>query len=71
MEIVLVEQYFDFAFGLVDQIYTVKRGEVVYESKKFNIDKSKLWTSAGVEGCKQLQKLNRLIYSVPVAQLIL
>ena len=46
--IVLVEQYFDFAFGLADQIYAVKRGEVVYESKKSTIDKSKLRTSVGV-----------------------
>jgi urea transport system ATP-binding protein len=48
MAIVLVEQYFDFAFGLADQIYAVKRGEVVYESKKSTIDKSKLRTSVGV-----------------------
>ena len=48
MAIVLVEQYFDFAFGLADQIYAVKRGEVVYESKRSTIDKSKLRTSVGV-----------------------
>ena len=48
MAIVLVEQYFDFAFGLADQIYAVKRGEVVYESKKSTIDKSKLRMSVGV-----------------------
>ena len=48
MAIVLVEQYFDFAFGLADQIYAVKRGEVVYESKKSTIDKPKLRTSVGV-----------------------
>ena len=48
MAIVLVEQYFDFAFGLADQIYASKRGEVVYESKKSTIDKSKLRTSVGV-----------------------
>ena len=48
MAIVLVEQYFDFAFGLADQIYAVKRGKVVYESKKSTIDKSKLRTSVGV-----------------------
>ncbi len=48
MAIVLVEQYFDFAFGLADQIYAVKRGEVVYESRKSSIDKSKLRTSVGV-----------------------
>ena len=48
MAIVLVEQYFDFAFGLADQIYAVKRGEVVYESRKSSIDKSKLRASVGV-----------------------
>ena len=48
MAIVLVEQYFDFAFGLADHIYAVTRGKVVYESKKFNIDKSKLRASVGV-----------------------
>ena len=35
-------------FGLADQIYAVKRGKVVYESKKSTIDKSKLRTSVGV-----------------------
>ena len=49
MAIVLVEQYFDFAFGLADHIYAVTRGKVVYESKKFNIDKSKLRASVGVK----------------------
>ena len=48
MAIVLVKQYFDFAFGLADHIYAVTRGKVVYESKKFNIDKSKLRASVGV-----------------------
>ncbi|MDA7598891.1 urea ABC transporter ATP-binding subunit UrtE [Alphaproteobacteria bacterium] len=48
MAIVLVEQYFDFAFGLADHIYAVTRGKVVYESKKSNIDKSKLRASVGV-----------------------
>ena len=48
MAIVLVEQYFDFAFGIADQIYAVKRGEVVYESRKSSIDKSKLRASVGV-----------------------
>ena len=48
MAIVLVEQYFDFAFGLADQIYASKCGEVVYESKKSTIGKSKLRTSVGV-----------------------
>lgn len=48
MAIILVEQYFDFAFGLADHIYAMTRGKVVYESKKSNIDKSKLRASVGV-----------------------
>ena len=48
MAIVLVEQYFDFAFGLADHIYAMTRGKVVYESKKSIIDKTKLRASVGV-----------------------
>jgi len=48
MAIVLVEQYFDFAFALADHNYAVTRGKVVYESKKSNIDKAKLTASVGV-----------------------
>ena len=36
--IVLLTQYFDFIFELADKIYALKRGEVVYGSKKFTID---------------------------------
>ena len=48
ISIVLVEKYFGFAFELADQICAVKRGEVVCESKKFNIERLKLRTSLGV-----------------------
>ena len=48
MAIVLVEQYFDFAFGLADQIYAMMRGEIVYEGQKTKISKAKLRTSVGV-----------------------
>ena len=48
MAIVLVEQYFDFAFELADQIYAMVRGEVVYEGRKSEINKSKLRESVGV-----------------------
>lgn len=34
MAIVLVEQYFDFAFELADQIVVLKRGSVVFDGKK-------------------------------------
>ena len=48
MAIILVEQYFEFAFGLADQIYAMKRGEVVYESRTATIDKEHLRQSVGV-----------------------
>jgi urea transport system ATP-binding protein len=34
MAIVLVEQYFDFAYGLADQFYVLKRGAVAMEGSK-------------------------------------
>lgn len=48
MAIILVEQYFDFAFGLADQIYAMMRGEIVYESRTGTIDKARLRQSVGV-----------------------
>ena len=48
MAIILVEQYFEFAFGLADQIYAMTRGEVVYESRTATIDKEHLRQSVGV-----------------------
>ena len=35
--IVLLTQYLDFIFELADKIFALKRGEVVYGSKKFTI----------------------------------
>ena len=48
MAIVLVEQYFDFAFGLADQIFAMMRGQIVYESPTATIDKARLRQSVGV-----------------------
>ena len=48
MAIVLVEQYFDFAFGLADHISAMMRGEVVYERPTASIDKVRLRQSVGV-----------------------
>ena len=48
MAIVLVEQYFDFAFGLADHIFAMTRGEIVYESPAATIDKARLRSSVGV-----------------------
>jgi len=48
MAIVLVEQYFDFAFGLADQIYAMTRGKIVYDCRKSKANKTKLRSSVGV-----------------------
>ena len=48
MAIILVEQYFDFAFGLADQIFAMTRGEVVYASRTADVDKARLRQSVGV-----------------------
>ena len=48
MVIMLVEQYFDFAFGLADQIYAMMRDGIVYEGQKSKLSKSKLRQSVGV-----------------------
>ena len=48
MAIILVEQYFDFAFGLADQIFAMTRGEVVYASRIADVDKARLRQSVGV-----------------------
>ena len=43
-----MEQYFDFAFGLADEIYAMTRGEIVYAGRKSEISKPKLRKSVGV-----------------------
>lgn len=48
MAIVLVKQYFSFTFEPADKIYTMKLGEVVYESKNSSIEKLKLHMPVGV-----------------------
>ena len=39
MAIVLVEQYFDFAYGLADQIYSMRRGEIILSGEKSRLKK--------------------------------
>ena len=39
MTIFLVEQYFDFAFGLSDYLYLMQRGKIIQEGDKANLDK--------------------------------
>jgi urea transport system ATP-binding protein len=48
MAIVLVEQYFDFAFGLGDRFTVLKRGSVVFEAQKAGLDRAALLAAAGV-----------------------
>lgn len=42
MAIVLVEQYFDFAFDLADHISVLRRGEVVFSDRKSTTDRKTL-----------------------------
>ena len=42
MAIILVEQYFDFAFDLADRFYAMKRGEVILSGPKQDVSKEKL-----------------------------
>lgn len=42
MAIILVEQYFDFAFDLADRFYAMKRGEVILSGPKGDVSKEKL-----------------------------
>jgi len=42
MAIVLVEQYFDFAYELADQFYVLKRGAVALSGRKTDLEKSEL-----------------------------
>ena len=42
MAIVLVEQFFDFAFKRADYIFAITRGEIIYEGKKDAIEEKKL-----------------------------
>ncbi len=47
MAIILVEQYFDFAFGLGAQIFAMTRGEVVYASRTADVEKARSRQSVG------------------------
>ncbi|GLQ17095.1 urea ABC transporter ATP-binding subunit UrtE [Maritalea porphyrae] len=40
MAILLVEQYFEFAYQLADQIYSMRRGEIILEGKKSKLKKA-------------------------------
>ena len=46
--IILVEQYFDFAYRLSDNIYAMTRGQIVHDSCKSRINESELRKLVGV-----------------------
>jgi urea transport system ATP-binding protein len=48
MAIILVEQYFEFAWGLADQIYVFRRGEVALSGKASDLDKGTLRAAVSV-----------------------
>lgn len=48
MAIILVEQYFDFAYGLADQFYVLKRGAVALEGSKAGLAKEDLRATVSV-----------------------
>jgi urea transport system ATP-binding protein len=48
MAIVLVEQYFEFAYGLADQFYVFKRGAVAAQGAAASFDKAALKAEVSV-----------------------
>ena len=48
MAIVLVEQYFEFAYGLADRFYVMKRGAVTASGGKGEISKEALMAEVSV-----------------------
>lgn len=48
MAIVLVEQYFDFAFDLADQIVVLQRGSVIFDGRKDGAQRSEILSKVSV-----------------------
>ncbi len=48
MAIVLVEQYFDFAFDLADEITVLRRGEVTFSGAKSSTTREELLPKVSV-----------------------
>lgn len=46
--IVMVEQYFEFAYGLADQIYVLRRGAVAISNRKVALDRNELRAEVSV-----------------------
>jgi len=48
MAIILVEQYFEFAYGLADQFYVLRRGAVAAEGRKDSLSREDLRAQVSV-----------------------
>jgi len=48
MAIVLVEQYFEFAYGLADRFYVMRRGQIILDGPKSKLDKAELLEGVSV-----------------------
>ena len=48
MAILLVEQYFDFAYGLAEQFYALRRGEVVLSGAKEEVGRAAMLEAVSV-----------------------
>jgi urea transport system ATP-binding protein len=48
MAILLVEQYFEFAYGLADNFYSMRRGEIILEGPKAKLKKSDVLATLSV-----------------------
>ncbi|MBD3625011.1 MAG: ABC transporter ATP-binding protein, partial [Rhodobacteraceae bacterium] len=48
MAIVLVEQYFDFAYDLADHFHVLRRGAVILEGDRARIDRDTLLRNVSV-----------------------
>ena len=48
MAILLVEQYFEFAYGLADQIYAMRRGEIILSGSKNQLKKKDVLATLAV-----------------------
>lgn len=48
MAILLVEQYFDFAYGLADQFYALRRGEIVLSGDRASVSREDMLAAVSV-----------------------
>lgn len=48
MAIILVEQYLDFAYGLADRIYVMRRGEIILDGPKSEITRDQLLEATSI-----------------------